>query len=60
MTTTVREIYLAKVLLRSAQKMMAMALGLEALETNNGWDAPAIQIRAEAAIAFEALQKEFD
>ncbi len=50
--------HLEKALLRAAQKMTVMALRLE--ELGNDWTDPAIKIRAEAALAFDALHKEFD
>jgi len=50
--------HLEKALLRAARKMVQMALGLEKL--GNDWTDPAIKIRAEAALAFEAVHKEFD
>lgn len=56
-----REEHLDRALLRAAKKMMAMARSLESLgAVEDGWGDSAVMIRAEAALAYEALHKEFD
>lgn len=60
MSIVTREKHLEKALLRAAQKMMAMALSLEALGADKRLGEPAIRIRAEAGLAYSAVHKEFD
>ena len=47
---------LERALERAAKKMMTMALRLEQL--GEGWVEPAVQMRAEAALAFSALHED--
>lgn len=62
MSWSERQNHIDKALLRAAQKMMSMAHAIEALgdPAKDGWEVPAMQMRAEAALAFDALHKVFD
>lgn len=60
MSWAARQNHIDKALLRAANKLMVMALAIESLGREDGWGDVAVQMRAEAGLAYQALHKEFD